>query len=108
MKTQVKSDKIYEAIELLNEAAKDKKAELYELIDDKYSYIKEVLTEKAETGKEVVNQAKKQLLRTLVEEEEKIVKKAKDLDKKVRRNPWPLLGVVAFGSVLFGIIMGKK
>jgi hypothetical protein len=43
---QSSNEKITEALELLSEAFKDKKDELYELIGDKYSNIKEVFNEK--------------------------------------------------------------
>ena len=108
MKSRIKSDKIHEALDLLNEAAKDKQNELYEIVGNKYEHIKEALSDKADNGVELVNQAKKQIARTLRDEEEKIVEKAKEIDKKVHSNPWPFVGAVALGSLFMGIILGKK
>ncbi len=108
MKSRLKEDKIQEALELLNEAAKEKKDELFHLIDDRYAAIKEVLEEKAGNGRQAVSQAKNQLLKALGAEEEKLIKKAKTLEKKIHRNPWPILGAAVLGSLVFGILIGGK
>ncbi len=108
MRNSQKHDKLHEALDLLNEAAVEKKEELYGLIGDKYSDLRELLTEQAENGQELVNGAKKRIVKSIHEEEQKIQKAAKEIDKKIHRDPWPFLGAAALGALLFGVIMGKK
>ncbi len=84
------SDKIQDALELLNEAAKDKKDELYGKIEEQYSQVKELLAEKVGDGEEIVHHAKKQLSKT------------------VQSKPWQALGAAALGAFIFGIVMGRK
>jgi ElaB/YqjD/DUF883 family membrane-anchored ribosome-binding protein len=40
--------------------------------------------------------------------EEKVMEKAKEIDEKVRDNPWPFLGGVALSFLLLGFILGGK
>src|SRR3989338_4535106 len=88
-------DKIQEALELLNEAAKEKSEELQELVGEKYDDIKQVLLDKAGNGRAFLSQTQKKLAKTLREEEEKVLSKAKEIDKKAHRNPWPFIGATA-------------
>jgi ElaB/YqjD/DUF883 family membrane-anchored ribosome-binding protein len=100
------TEKLTEALDLINEALKQKKEEMWDLITDKYSDIKEVFEEKVEEGMKTVNKAKKNAYKAVEEGEEKIVETAKSLEKGIKDNPWPYLGGVAFGFLLLGFIMG--
>jgi ElaB/YqjD/DUF883 family membrane-anchored ribosome-binding protein len=108
MKSRYKNEKLHEVLEILNEAAKEKKAELYELIGEKYSTIAHALSDKAENGKHAVGKAKKQLIKTLQEEEERLLDKAKEVDRQAHENPWAFIGTVAFVSFLFGMRFGSR
>ena len=101
-------DKIHEALELLNEAAKDKKDELYEIVGDKYSDIKDLLTAKAGNGVAMMDSAKKRFTKGLHTEEKKIASKAHEIERNIRRNPWPYVGAAALGALVFGVFLGKK
>ena len=100
--------KLQEALELLNEAASEKKGELYDLIGDKYDHFKEILSDTALTGKSVFSQTRKEFVEALQDGEEKIVNRAKQIDKQVHTNPWMYVGIVAMSSVLFGYFMRHK
>ena len=78
--------KFEEALHLLNEAAKEKKEDVVKLLSEKYSHIKDALDEGRDKAAEVFE----------------------DVDKTVRKNPWPYIGGVAIGALLFGFILGNQ
>lgn len=100
--------KIDEALHLLNEAAKDKKDELRRLLGEKYSSIKDTLTEVAMDNKEVLNRVKRLATDTLEDGQERIVQAAQDVDKQVRKNPWPYIGGAAAAALFLGYLMGRS
>lgn len=104
----IKKDKIHEALGLLNEAAREKQEEVYEMIGDKYEHLKELVTDVAENGCDLAASAQKKLVKGLHEEEKKIKEAAAELDKRVHRNPWPFLGSVAAASLVLGVILGRR
>ena len=108
MRAQIKKDKIQEALELLNDAAQEKKDEVYELLGSKYESLREIFEDAAQNGHELVGEAKKRIAKGLQVEEKKIKEIASQMDKKVRRKPWVFLGSVALGSLVLGLIFGGK
>ncbi len=108
MRTQIKKDKIQEALELLNEAAQGKKEEVFELLGDRYEYLKEFFESAAHNGEALAGQTKKQIVKSLQHEEKKLKEAAAHWDKKVHNEPWAFLGAVALGSLIFGLILGHK
>ena len=111
MKTKTRNHenhKLHDALELLNEAAQEKRTELYDLIGDKYSHFKEVLSDTAKNGKKAANRTGKELFKALQGREEQFVHKAKEIDKQVHQNPWLYVGIVAVSSVLLGYMMNHK
>jgi len=89
--------KISEALELLNEAAKEKKVELQGLMVNKYTHIREAMVSGVEHAQEVIAQGK-----------EKVVEIAGDVDKRVHKDPWVYIGAAAAVSLLLGYFMGAK
>lgn len=73
-KTQTDSNnaKICAAIELLNEAAKDKTDELNGVIGSKYSHIREAMTAGAEHGQEIFKHVKNLAEQTISGGKEKV------------------------------------
>ncbi|MBI4372281.1 MAG: hypothetical protein HY585_00970 [Candidatus Omnitrophica bacterium] len=108
MKNRVKHDKLEQALELLNEAAQEKKEELYDLIGGRYSHIKEVLNESAENGKTAIKHAKKTITKTLHDQQKKVRDIADDFDEKVHDNPWAVLGGVALAAFMVGFSVGHR
>ncbi len=98
-----KHDKIHEALTLLNEAAKEKKDVLSEMIGDKYANVRDILQEKTEDGVEAATRLGKQLTKGLHAQKGKLKKGAHDLDQKIRKNPWTYIG----GAALAAFVMGK-
>jgi ElaB/YqjD/DUF883 family membrane-anchored ribosome-binding protein len=102
------SQKISEALQLLEEAAKEKKEDIAKLISDRYGGVKELFS----TGEEQVSAAVRRA-RTYASEkasygEEKVREYSKALDEEVHRNPWHYIGGAALGGLLLGFILGKK
>jgi ElaB/YqjD/DUF883 family membrane-anchored ribosome-binding protein len=97
--SQVKTSnaKISEALELLNEAAKEKKDELKGLMVNKYSHIRDAMTSGVEHAQEVIGQGK-----------EKVIEIASDVDKRVHKDPWVYIAGAAAASLLLGYFMGAK
>lgn len=107
MRTQIKKDKIQEALELLNEAAQGKKDEVFELLGDNYEHLKAFFESAAHNGEVLAGQTKKQIVKSLHEEEKMLKEVAADLDKKVHKEPWLFLGGVALGSLVLGLLLGR-
>jgi len=97
--TQVRTSnaKISEALELLNEAAKEKRDELKGLMINKYSHIREAMTSGVEHAQEAIAQGK-----------EKVIEMAGDVDKRVHKDPWVYIAGAAAASLLLGYFMGSK
>ncbi len=87
---KTRNGKITEALGLLNEAAKEKREELKELLTDKYAHVKDMIVGKALVG------------------EEKVKEVISEADKRVHKDPWPYIaGATAF-SLLLGYLVGSK
>ena len=109
-KTNVSSEKVVEALELLNEAAKEKKEEVRKMISTKYKDLKESIF--GSDIKHSLDTAKKNAVeaaaraRNLGEEKVKVL--ATQMDQNVHSNPWPYIGGAAIVALLLGYILGKK
>ena len=102
------NSKITEAFELLNEAAKEKRHEIKELMTDRYSHIKQSVLEGANQGKKILDKAQHVAQEAITEGSETAIKTAKEVDKRVRENPWPYLGGVAVVTLILGYFLGSK
>ena len=100
--------KFEEALHLLNEAAREKKEEIQELIGDKYSHIKEALQETAAEQTERINRLRAAAGEALELGGERVSKVVADVDQQVKENPWPYIGGVAVGALLLGFILGAS
>ena len=103
-----KRGKIQDALDLLNDAAQEKKDEVYELIGDKYESLREVFETVLSNGQDVAMHAQKRINKSLHEEEKKIRQAAAQWGKKIHQEPWKYLGGVAVGSLIFGLLLGRK
>lgn len=108
MKSHPKHDKIHEALELLNQVAHEKKDELWETITEKYTAVKDMLHEATDNGLDAAIQIKKDLLKKLHEEEKKIASVAHQIDKKVHKEPWKVIGGVAAASLIIGALWARR
>ena len=109
-KSNTSKEKIAEALDLINEAAKDKKDEIREMMSEKYHGLKEVLL-----GSEIkhsFDSAKKSAAEAAAKAkdigEEKVKEFATQVDQNVHSSPWQFIGGAALFSLLLGYILGRK
>ena len=100
--------RITEALELLNETAREKKDELKGLLTDKYSHIKQAMVAGTEQGMQALDRAKHLTQETIVEGEDKIKEVVSEADKRVHTDPWLYITGAAAFSLLLGYLMGSK
>ncbi len=99
--TMTSADKINEALRLLDEAARDKKHELRDLMGDQYHHLRDAVVEGEHNLLRMAARAKDEGM-------EKAKKAAGDVDKHVRDHPWPYIGGIAVTALLVGYIMGRN
>ena len=102
------SKKFEEALQLLNEAAREKKDEIQNLLGDKYSDIRKVIEQAADKQKQNLKRAQRVAEEWVEEGEEKLRDVASEVDDRVHENPWPYISGVAIGALLFGFILGSS
>ena len=95
------TDKIHEALALLNEAAKEKREEMQKLTAERYTNVKAALGEATqdsaawlkEKGHEAADTAKQA---------------AATVDESAHKHPWPWIGGAAFGALILGFMLGRR
>jgi ElaB/YqjD/DUF883 family membrane-anchored ribosome-binding protein len=92
--------RINEALELLNEMAKEKKAKLQGMTSEKFQNLSSAF---GGTMEEMHDQARE----SLAHDEEKARAFVSKIDENVHKNPWPFLGGTALGFLILGILLGK-
>ena len=109
-KTQAETSnaKISEALELLNEAAKEKAHELQDLMGSKYSHIRGAMTAGTEHGQEILKHARDLAQDAIVDGKEKVKAMAGNVDKCVHKDPWVYIAGAAAGSLLLGYFLGSR
>jgi ElaB/YqjD/DUF883 family membrane-anchored ribosome-binding protein len=92
--------RINEALDLLNELAKEKKAELQGMVSEKYSHLKSAL--EGASGR-----AGQELRDDIAHGEETVRQFASSIDESVHKNPWAYLGGTALGFLIIGHLLGR-
>lgn len=103
---------IEEALKILEEAAKQKKDELKDVMADKYTHLKDVFLETETSLLKSLADAKRHATEAAARAKEVGVEKTKELadevDKKVHSHPWPVIGGAAVVSLLLGYILARN
>ena len=106
------NENIAEALELLEEAAKQKKNDLMTLMSDKYTSLKSTIMEKEGTLMKSLITAKDHAVEVAAHAKdvgvEKVREVASDVDKSVHQNPWAYIAGTAGVGLLVGFALGRS
>lgn len=99
-----------EVLSILEDAAREKKDELQQLIGEKYHHVRDILAEvpqgAAKPMEDFVRRGEKKI-EEAVEKGQSIAKKTLDeVNEQLHENPMPFIGGVAISALLFGFILG--
>jgi ElaB/YqjD/DUF883 family membrane-anchored ribosome-binding protein len=105
------SEKLAEALKLLEEAAKQKKDELKSVMSDKYTHLRDFISATESSLGKSLSDARKQAVEVATHAKDVGVEKAKeiaaDVDKSVHSNPWPYIGGTAVVALMLGYVLGR-
>lgn len=106
------SDRISEALKLLEEAAKQKKDELKSAMTDKYTHLKNVIMENEASFMKSLTTTKDHAIEAVTQASAEGIERARefahDTNKKVHRNPWPFIAGTAGVGLLLGFLLGRS
>ena len=106
------SEKISEALKLLEEAAVQKKDELKNVLSDKYTHLRHVIVETEGNVAKSLSDVRKHAVDAALHAKDVGVEKAReianDVDKNVHRNPWPYIAGTAAVGLLVGYLLGRN
>ena len=105
-------ENISEALQLLEEAARQKKDELRTVLSEKFTHLRSLIMGNDSGLVDSLTSVKDHALRAATRIKEAGVVKARELasgvDKHVHVNPWPYIAGSAAVSVLLGYILGRS
>lgn len=106
------SEKILEALKLLEAAATQKKDELKSVMSDKYTHLRDVIVETESSLVKSLSDARKYAVAAATHAKnigaEKAGKVASDVDKNVHQSPWPYIAGSAGVGLLLGYILSRN
>ena len=106
------NEKIHEALELLNQAAKEKKDELRKLMSGKYEHAKEAIAGAMEKPTAWVHDTSLAVGHAAVRAEAAAVDTARaaaaTVDESAHKHPWPYIGGALVCGFLVGMIVSHR
>lgn len=102
------TEKIEEALQLLQEAAEDKKTEIKDLLGSKYSDLRDSVMD----VENIIAGKLQELTRKVGKVGDMAGEKARDMvtnvDDHVHKDPWRVLGWSAVAAFVVGYVLGRK
>ena len=108
MDANASNKKFEEALQLLNEAAREKKQEIQQLFGDKYTHIRQAIQDVAAEQGDRLKRVRRAANEAVELGGERLQEVVADVEEKVKENPWPYIGGVAVGALLLGFILGAS
>ena len=94
-------NRINEALELLNAVARDKREDLRDAMENKYSDLSSVVRTFTDHVRNNANEK-------FVAGKQKVVDVATDVNKSVHKNPWIYIGGASAVALAFGFLLGRS
>ena len=106
------ADNISEALKLLEEAARQKRQELKNVVSDKYAHLRSVIAETEGSISKSLCDAGKHAVDAAAHARDAGVEKAReiadDVDQNVHSRPWSYIGGTAVVGLLLGFMLGRN
>jgi ElaB/YqjD/DUF883 family membrane-anchored ribosome-binding protein len=102
------SEKIEEALQLLQEAATEKKDELKGLLAGKYASLRDAVLDAEGELAEKVEELTRKADHVRIAAEKKARKLASQVDDKVHEDPWRIIGWTTVTALLVGYLIGNR
>lgn len=106
------TEKIEEALQLLEEAAKQKKDELKGAFSERYSHLKQFLVAGEQSLAHSLAEARDHAVDAATHAKEVVVEKtcevARGVDRSVHANPWAYIGGTAAAGLVLGYLLGRN
>lgn len=101
-------NRIDDALDILNQAAKEKREEFSKILTGKYSHLKGAVLGSVKSQTESFDELRENLEETFKESGEILRETTTTLDRQVRENPWPYLSAAAAAGALLGFILSRS
>jgi len=93
--------RIEEALEMLNAAAREHRAELQTAMENKYADLSSVV-------REFTNEVKSQASEKVDDAKHKVGEIATGIDKSAHKNPWAFIGGASAAGLALGFLLGRS
>jgi len=105
--SEMSREKLQQALDLLQEAARHERGQLRELAIDKYGDLKTTLADLRDGVGERARGGVRRARELERRAEEEMMEVAGGIDRRVHSDPWPILAAVAAGTLVVGYLMGR-
>lgn len=100
--------KLSDALQVLNDAATEKKEEIQGLLNDRYKDLRTFVRHTAASNRKAIKKFRRSAEDLIEEGQERITDAATNVDKNVRKNPWAYIGTAAGVAIVVGFLMGRS